>query len=225
MIEIVQFFSKYSPWVYLILIFGFLVAIRSLLRNLNEQRDLVYGLEREITHRRVVQSVTSLIIIGLLLFGEFTLVTFLSPVIPASTLITTPTINPLLIPQSTINTGQGTMSVETPQASATQLQATGCIIGQIMISVPKAGQEIQGEIELIGTADIPNFGFYKYEYAPQGSDAWSTILAGRKAVIDGKLGNWDTTELTPGDYQLRLVVFDNMNTELPICIIPVRVIQ
>jgi hypothetical protein len=220
MIEIVQFFSKYSPWVYLILIVGFLVAIRSLFMTLREKRNLVFGLEREITHRRVVQSVTSLIIIGLLLFGEFTLVTFLSPVLPASTLITTPTINPLLIPQSTINPGQGTTPVD-----ATQIQATGCIIGQIMITEPKAGQEIRGEITLIGTADIPNLGFYKYEYAPQGSETWLTILAGGEAVIDGKLGFWDTSELIPGDYLLRLVVFDNINTELPTCIIPVRVIK
>jgi len=192
---------------------------------LREQRNLVFGLEREIIHLRVVKSVTSMIIIGLLIIGEFTLVTFLSPTLPASSLITTPTINPLLVPQGTLNIGQGTASFETSQPVSTQMQASGCIIGQINITEPKAGQEIRGEVKLIGTADIPNFGFYKYEYAPQGSETWSTILAGRKAVIDGELGNWDLTELTPGDYDLRLVVFDNINTEFPMCIIPVRVTQ
>jgi hypothetical protein len=225
MIEIVQFFSNYSLWVYLILIIGLLISLRDLLSTLNEQRDLFFGLEREITHNRVVKSVTGMIIIGLLIIGEFTLVTFLSPTLPASTQISTPTINPLIIPQGTIITGQGTAPFETPLAVSTQLQASGCIIGQINITEPKAGQEIQGEVKLIGTADIPNFGFYKYEYAPQGSDTWSTILAGREAVINGELGYWDLTELTPGDYLLRLVVFDNVNTELPICIIPVRVTQ
>lgn len=222
MIEIVQFFTKYSLGIYLILIIGLLISLRGFLTSIREQRNLVFGLEREIFHHRVVKSVTSLIIIGLLIIGEFSLVTFLSPTIPASTQLTTPTINPLLLPQSTISTGQGS---ETEQPISTQLQASGCIIGQIYISEPKAGQEIQGEITLEGTADIPNFGFYKYEYAPQGSDTWSTILAGREAVIDGDLGNWDLTEITPGDYVLRLVVFDNINTEMPMCIIPVRVIQ
>lgn len=225
MIEIVQFFSKYSTWVYLTLIIGIMVLIRSLIRNVKEQRNLVFGLEREITHNRGVQSITGLIILGLLLLGEFILVTFLGPGLPASTLVTTPTINPLIIPQSTITSGQGTMPVLTPLADATQIQSTGCIIGQIMITEPKAGQEIQGKITLIGTAEIPNFGFYKYEYSPQGSESWSTITAGREAVIDADLGFWDTTELTPGDYLLRLVVFDNINTEMPICIIPVRVIK
>jgi len=208
--------------VYLILIIGLLISLRSFLTTIREQRNLVFGLEREIIHLRVVKSVTSIIIIGLLIIGEFTLVTFLSPILPASTLITTPTINPLLIPQGTLIIGQGS---ETSSPVATPLQATGCIIGQINITEPKPGQEIRGEVKLIGTADIPNFGFYKYEFAPQGSDAWSTILAGREAVVDGDLGSWDLTELTPGDYVLRLVVFDNINTELPMCLIPVRVTQ
>ena len=222
MIEIVQFFSKYSLGVYFILIVGLLISLRGFLTILREQRNLVFGLEREIIHQRVVKSLTGVIIIGLLIIGEFTLVTFLSPTLPASSQITTPTVNPLLVPQGTMNVGQGT---EAAKPVSTQMQASGCIIGQISITEPKPGQEIQSKVKLIGTADIPNFGFYKYEYAPQGSDTWSTILAGRTAVIDDELGDWDLTELTPGDYFLRLVVFDNINTELPMCIIPVRVIQ
>src|SRR5665648_168888 len=134
MIEIVQFFSKNSSWVYLILIIGLLISLRGLLSTLKEQRSLVFGLEREITNLRVVKAVSSMIIIGLLIIGEFTLVTFLSPTLPASTLITTPTINPLLIPQGTVNTGQGTETIKTPNAVSTQLQASGCIIGQITVS-------------------------------------------------------------------------------------------
>lgn len=225
MLEIVQFFSKYSLWVYFILIFGLLITLRNLLSTLSEQRDLVFGLEREITHRRVVKAITSMSIIAFLIIAEFILATFLSPTLPSSTQITTPTINPLLIPQGTLRFGSGTELFETPQASETQPQPTGCIIGQIIITDPKPGQEISGEVTLIGTADIPNFGFYKYEFAPQGSEAWSTILAGRKAVINNELGKWDLTEITPGDYNLRLVVFDNINTQLPICVIPVRVTQ
>ena len=94
-----------------------------------------------------------------------------------------------------------------------------------MITDPKSGQEILGEITLIGTVDIPNFGFYKYEYASQGSDSWSTILAGNKEVIGGDLGNSDTTEVTAGDYQFRLVVSDNNGVELPACTIQLRVIK
>jgi hypothetical protein len=223
MIEIIRFFSKYSPWVYLILGIGFLLALRKLLLDMREKRDLVFGLEREITNQRIGQSVASLIMIGLILVGEFILVVFLAPGLPAISLLTTPTVNPLLIPQSSINPSQLTIIAQTPIANSTQEQSSGCIPGQIMFTEPVGGQIIQGKITLVGTAVIPNFGFYKYEYTLQGNTTWSTILASREQVINGELGYWDTSELTPGDYQLRLVVSDNTGTELPACIVPVQI--
>jgi hypothetical protein len=223
MIDIILFFSKYSSWVYLILIIGLLVALRSFLLSIREQRDLVFGLEREITHRRVVQSSTGLIILGLILIAEFTLVTFLTPVLPGSSMITTPTISFLTNSQGTVVPGLETTTSGTPVTTSTLMPVTGCIQGQIMITDPKTGQEIQGKITITGTVDIPNFGFYKYEFSPQGTETWSTITAGNKAVIGGELGFWDTTEVAAGDYQLRLVVSDNNGMELPACIIQLRV--
>ena len=71
--------------------------------------------------------------------------------------------------------------------------------------------------------NIPDFGFYKYEVAVAGSDTWATIAAGRATVVDGALGQWDTSTLSPGDYRVRLVVSDNQGQALPACIITVRV--
>ena len=78
-------------------------------------------------------------------------------------------------------------------------------------------------MNLQGTASIPNFGFFKYEFSPAGLNVWSTILANRKPVVDGNLGGWDTSAILTGDYQLRLVVTDNLGNELPACVIPVRI--
>jgi hypothetical protein len=110
------------------------------------------------------------------------------------------------------------------QPQAAQPNAAGCTSGQIELTYPEAGDEIKGIIELTGTVNIPNFGFYKYEVAPNGSDTWATIAAGRTAVTGGSLGRWDTTALTPGDYQLRLVVIDNQGTSLPPCVVPIQVV-
>ena len=93
-----------------------------------------------------------------------------------------------------------------------------------MVSSPQPSGEVQGKIVISGTIDVPNFGFYKYEYAPQGSETWSTIAAGDKTIREGELGAWDTSQLTPGDYQLRLLVTDNLGKALPACIVPVHVI-
>jgi hypothetical protein len=100
----------------------------------------------------------------------------------------------------------------------------GCTPGQIILTSPEAGDVIKGTVELIGTVDIPNFGFYKYEVARMGSDTWATISADRNPVNNGLLGRWNTTALTPGDYQLRLVVTDNQGVVLPACVVPVRVV-
>jgi hypothetical protein len=78
-------------------------------------------------------------------------------------------------------------------------------------------------VTLTGTADIPNIGYYKYEFSPLGTENWSTIQAAHKVVQDNQLGTWDTTGLVSGDYLLRLVVTDNQGQELPACVLQVRV--
>ncbi len=110
-------------------------------------------------------------------------------------------------------------------AAASMQSQEGCIPGQIEWTFPKPGGEISATVELKGTVNVPNLGFYKYEYAEPGKDVWNTIAAGNQAKIDGQIGFWNTSQLLPGDYQLRLVVADNQNKLFPACVIPVRVVQ
>ncbi len=77
---------------------------------------------------------------------------------------------------------------------------------------------------LRATINFPNLGFYKYEFTPQGNEEWLTIAAGDENMLDAELNPWDTTNLTPGDYQLRLVAINNLGEALPPCVIPVRVL-
>ncbi|NOH04264.1 MAG: hypothetical protein HND47_20955 [Chloroflexi bacterium] len=67
-------------------------------------------------------------------------------------------------------------------------------------------------------------GFTNTKSPRRGSDTGRPSQPGRTAVVAGPLGRWDTTALTPGDYQLRLVVVDNQGTLLSPCIVPVRVV-
>jgi len=95
--------------------------------------------------------------------------------------------------------------------------------GQIAFSSPEANATVSGTVEIKGTADIPNFGFYKYEMARPGAALWLTIGAGRQPVKDDLLGRWDTTTLPPGEYILRLVVTDTNGNAMPPCMRPVYV--
>jgi hypothetical protein len=223
MAVILRFFTGYALLIYLILVIGLMFASRSLVRARKEMGQSLYGLEREAARRHTSQAITALSMIVFLAIAELVLTVFLAPNLPALFLLVTPTINPLITPINTIPPQlMATIGILTPVATPTA-QTTGCIPGQIMITSPKPGDVIKDQVALEGTADIPNFGFYKYEFSPSGADVWSTIGADRKVTQDGELGHWDTSEVTPGDYNLRLVVMDNQGNPLPPCVVPVQV--
>jgi len=205
MLEIVKFLSQYSTWIYLSLIIIFLVGVRNLLAVLSKKREIVFGLERDLIQQKMNRIITFMVLLFLLIIGEFLMVTFLVPTLPSASQLITPTINPLL--SSQISPSLNSSETQSTSISPLESLPENCVIGQVMISEPIPDQEIKGEVTIKGTADVPNFGFYKYEYTSVGSENWTTILAGRNPVIDGELGIWDTSELTSGDYRLRLVVF------------------
>lgn len=224
MVEVLQFLYDYAGLIYLLLLLGAIFAIRQLARARGEQRQAVFGLEKELARRHTSRAAAALSIIGFLALAEFIVIVFLIPALPALTFLTDSTPQFGALPTSTIPPQLlETLNASTPAATA-PAESTGCIPAQIMITSPKAGEEIRGQVTLTGTADVPNFGFYKYEFAPAGTELWTTVQAGNEPVQDNKLGAWDTSELTPGDYLLRLVVTDNQGEAFPACVVPVRIL-
>jgi hypothetical protein len=92
-----------------------------------------------------------------------------------------------------------------------------------MITIPEDGSEVKDVTEVIGTANTPNFGFYKLEMKRTEETSWLTILAGNEPKTDEILGTWNTGLLAPGNHQLSLVVVDNQGEASAPCIIQVRV--
>lgn len=222
MVAFLKFISTYEALIYIVLAIGALFSFRWLFRSWNEWRVAVFSLEREFSSRRLGRSALISILIVIFFCIEFFAVSFIVPGLPSDFFLATPTLDLISTPTGTLSPELLTQIAGQPQAA--QPNAAGCTPGQLELTFPEAGDEIKGVVELTGTVNIPNFGFYKYEIAPSGSDSWATIAAGRVAVIQGSLGRWDTTALTPGDYQLRLVVVDNQGTILTPCIVPVQVI-
>ncbi len=220
---ILNFFIDYAVLIYLLLIIGLFFAVRSLVKARQEMGGSFYGLEKASAHQHTSQALTAVSLVIFFALAEFILIVFLAPNVPAFSLLVTPTMNPLFTPTSTLSPELlATIGVTTPFSTSTA-QSTGCIPGQIMVTFPKAGSVVKGQVVLTGTANIPNFGFYKYEFALIGTDIWSTIQADRKIKQEEPLGSWDTSEISPGDYNLRLMVTDNQGNELPPCIVPLRV--
>ena len=215
--------ASYEPLIYIALAIGGLFAFRRMWRSWREWRDSVYGLEREFALRRLGQATAAAFFILALIFVEFFIATFIAPSLPATDILATPTLDLLLTPANTLSPEQATQAALSPVTQAAPNGMSGCVPDQIMITAPEAGGEVTGTVNITGTANVPNFGFFKYEYAPMGSQNWATISAKREPVIDGEIGDWNTSSLTNGFYFLRLVITDNVGVALEPCVIAVRV--
>ena len=213
--------ASYEPLIYIVLALGALFAFRRMLRSWREWRDSVYGLEREFALRRLVQASGLAMLLLALVFAEFFIATFIAPALPASDIMATATLNLLVTPIETLPPGTTALAVTQEVPSG----MSGCIPDKIMITAPAPGDTVNGTVSIKGTADVPNFGFYKYEVASIGSQNWATIAAERKPKKDEELGKWNTASLTNGEYFLRLVITDNVGTALDPCVIAVRVLN
>jgi hypothetical protein len=227
--ELLLFLKKYEVWVYVLSALIGLVYLRKVTVAYQDWRASLFGMERESAQRRFSTYLTLFLLIILTAGLEVSLVSFVIPNYPAKQgLLTTPTldlnITPTLPPPvGTPAAGPGGAN-QTQQPTVVVKLTEGCTPGEVEWSSPKVGDEISGKVQLFGTVNIPNLGFYKYEFSQPGTDVWSTIAAGNKNIVNDLLGNWDTTLLVPGDYLLRLVVADSQNQLLPACVVSVRVV-
>lgn len=217
-----RFLATYEGLIYILLALGGLFASRWLWKSWRELHESVFGLEREFAMRRLSQALAVSLLILVMFFGELFLASFVVPSLLSTDLLATPTMDILNQTEGALSGNPATLLTALPLASDTS-SASGCVPDQLIITSPEPGQEVSGTVTLVGTVDIANFGFYKYEVSSQGAETWATISAGREIVQNGDVGFWDTSTLTPGDYQLRLLVTDSQGQSYPPCIVPIRV--
>jgi len=85
-----------------------------------------------------------------------------------------------------------------------------CTSAGTQIVSPSNGDHLSGIVEVLGTANLPEFSFYKFELQRPDSSEWITIESFTAPVAGGVLGYWNTSLLAqqPGNYHFRLVVVD-----------------
>jgi len=227
--EALRFLRSYEIWIYVLLALVGLFYIRKFILSWEELRGAAFGLERESAQSRLNHSAGMLVLLLVMGFAVFVMVSFIAPSIPMANPLNTPTLDLLATATTTLSpdtiNGDVPQDIESAAPSPTlePIGGEGCIPGQLMFVEPKDGAEVSGIVTLIGTANHPNFGFYKYEVARPGDAIWLTIQADREAKQEGELGQWDTSALSPGEYLLRLVLTDNQGESLSPCIIKVYV--
>lgn len=222
--EVFAFIAQDQAWIYALLALAGVIYIRVGLRAYIDLRKAMFGLEREQAQVRLrrVGGMLGLIVVAALV--TFIIATYVSPAMPGSGLPTAaPTISLLSTAPPTFAPEGTLLPAGTPLPSG-DLDSSGCLNPDATLTSPENGAVLSGEVEISGTANIPGFGFYRYEYRGlTTSSAWRAIGAGDTPVVDGHLGTWDTTLVLPGDYALRLVVADTAgNAPLP-CVVRVSV--
>jgi hypothetical protein len=226
MAEVLRFFVQYEAVLYFVLGLGGILYLYRFWLAWQELRGATYGLERQAARGRLDQTAISLFILLVLAVAVFVMVTFIATSLPAQALLATPTLDLAF-------TLDGTLTPDAAQtltfASATPLPTVSidpaaCIPNKLIITSPAAGDSISGSVEVRGTVDIPDFGFYKFEVARAEEELWLTIQAGRTVVHDGVLvEGWDTSRLPVGNYVLQLIATDNNGKELAPCRVPVQI--
>ncbi len=219
-----RFLKTYELGLYLLLGVAFLLYLRRMVASWQVLQGALFDLERAEAERRLrgaFLGAAATLLVGLTVFA---LVTFAAPAQVAAPVLPTPTLDILASPAGTAGgeppTPQGTPTpLPTPK-----LDTGGCVPDQVFITSPRTGETISGEVTIQGTANIPNFGFYKVEFAPASEALFLTIGVGRVPRVDGPLiEGWDTSRIPEGDYFIQLVVTDTQGDALPPCRVRVHI--
>lgn len=224
-------------------------AIRAAWLAMRDRNNTLYALEREAAESRAGRAILSGLAFVALGAAIFFVAHFVAPSLPAGDaptptppgpLVTltptntpfptptpefTPTLDPTLNP-----TFAAVESIEppTPEPTSFPIPSASCPDPSVQISAPVNGQIFSGSFQIFGTANIENFGFYKFVLNGPAT-GFEDRTAGdvfKTPVIDNYLGTLDPSIWleNPGAYRLSLVAVDNVGNEAPHCTIALQIL-
>ncbi|MBN2257381.1 MAG: hypothetical protein JW704_06115 [Anaerolineaceae bacterium] len=217
---LLDFLHEYEVYLYILIGLISIVYIRKYILAWQEGRLAIYGLEKEMAAQRMRANASILVALVVLVLLAFLVTTFVRPMLPQVVMVATPTLEEPTAQPIALNLGQSLDITPTVEITGSQ----NCSPGMIELNEPPNGTELSGVVTLKGVINVPDFGFYKYEYSQPGSSTWMIVAANGTLDPEGTLGLWDTSLLVPGDYLLRLVVTDNRSNVIGVCVIGVIVI-
>jgi hypothetical protein len=244
--------ARYAIVLYVLCALGVLFYIRAAFLARRKEDVALFSLEREDAASQNIRSWLMAGVCVLIGLGVYGMGRFVVPNLPSEPAQETPEIAFLLTPSPVATiTSPPTMTPE-PTATrapvptvapiATPLQRApdtpvptssgegvgglvpaACTSAGTQIVSPRNGDYLSGAVDVAGTANLPNFSFYKFEVQWPGSTEWVTLQSFDTPVAGGFLGTWDTTPeaYQPGVYKFRLVVVDNTGNFPEPCVISV----
>lgn len=214
MVEVLNLLQSYEVLLYVVAGALALAYLRRIYVARRELRKTIFGLEREALSRRQNQSMAMLVFLGLTVGLVFAAVNYALPQVRRSQLV------------QAVSTLEVAVTPSPTPLILYGVDLSGCTNLHATIKSPTPGQTVQGNVEIRGSADIADFAFWKYELGnPQAADVWVTLKASNARVTDGVLGQWDSTTVPPGVYQLRLTVTDSKGSSPKPCVVPIQVLS
>jgi hypothetical protein len=234
--QLVRVISKYSFWLYGLCGLGIIYYIWMAIKAKRGAERTIFTLERETTtgqaYRALSVALVFAVIAGVIFFIAQVLEPSLDfPVIeeptPSALLMPTPSPSPVPPTMTPIPTPTRERPTPRPQEepteppipTATPVPPTPiCPNPEVQITSPGIDAVLNGPVQILGRANIPNFQYYKVEVGSgENPTSWSIFSDIHKSPIAGGLLDiWDPSGYPPGVYKLRLTVVDNTgNYPLP----------
>jgi hypothetical protein len=227
MTVLVKLIADYAVWLYFLLGLVAFLFLRAHMVARRERANSIFALEREAASGRMVQATMGFLVTLAVAGGVFYTSQSLVEEIPLSASTPTPTrlivLPPTPTPPPLLPTPTPTETARprptpaaplpvppdaTPSPEAPTGSPANCPNPGIRISEPGSGASVSGVIQLVGSASIPDFSYYKFEFKGNGFGDWTFIQRFETPVSGGILGAWDTRSVPSGDYEFRLVVVD-----------------
>jgi hypothetical protein len=213
MIAALEFVVRYQAYLFAALGVVGLVYLAMLAGARRRLAGPLFGLEREDALRRQNRALTVLAGVVLLVLVIAVLDTTILPELSA------PPPTPADAPQPTASPSP--VAVEGPVV----VDSSGCENPEATLTKPEPGERLVGAYEVLGTANIPNLAYYKFEISGASTGGeWISLGVNTAPVVEGVLGRFDAGARETGDYAFRLVVVDSAGTFPPPCVIPVTIV-
>lgn len=210
--EALDFLARYQVWILGLVGLGALLSVIFFWLAYQRHERTPFGLEKDAARRRqnvALAALSLLLTLGAIVFG-------LDRYIVRREGGAAGTLAPDARPTEA--------ATPTPILGAQPLvvDSSGCDNPAVNLVKPGHGERIAGSYEIVGTANIPNFAFYKVEISSAATNgAWVTLAVGNVPKSADALGRFDTSPYEPGEYAFRLVATDNVGRAAPPCVIVV----
>jgi hypothetical protein len=234
---IVKLIADNAFWLYLFLVLVAFLFLRAYVVARRERENAIFTLERESATGRMMQATTGLVIAFVIIGGVFYVSQVLVAETPLPEVTPTPTVlvvlppsptpppllpTPTMTPTSTPRpqpTPVAPVETSTPEPTQPAVSPPACPNPGVRLSEPGDGAVVSGVIQLVGSANIPNFEYYKFEFRGNGFGDWTFIQRFNTPISGGILGAWDTRSVASGEYQFRLVVVDQTGNYPTPCVL------